>query len=225
MARFSYGEPIRNQERILQAERDENNKIVGKGKIALVPSSSYVLIDEDGLTVRNNSLQNQRCGLSKNIIEAIKGLKDNFYWEVTVVSLRYTKVGYSMKGEEIMGYTLPVTRNNQTFGFVVDVGDKKFKIYSNGGLIEQIPIVDKYKLHPSVEIGPLQQVMFNVGKAKLRPPGKCRILSDVPCSSIVEKYTCDEKTFRQSISLPFMQSEYNVDIGQDKKKGEIVHGG
>jgi len=152
---------------------------------------------------------------------AIKGQSENWYWEVTVSSLRYVKIGYTMKEEEVIGLVLPVTRINQTFGFAVDIQDKMYKIYSGEKLIVEMPTLDKYKLFPCVEIGTLQQVKFNFGKPNLPRPVKTRILSDMPCSSVKEDYTCDDKTFRQSVSLPFMLQEYNIDWdkSKDKKKG------
>jgi len=222
ISRYSYLEPIQKIVVALDGEEKLNNKIEGKEKISLAPPSTSLLLDEDGLSVRNNSFRNQHCGLTENILEAVKGRKEFWYWEVTLSSLRYAKVGYTMIGVEVIGLFVPVTSNNQTFGFLVNEEIKSFQIYSKEGKISELLTKEKYTMFPCIELGPLQQAKFNLGKPILTILSNYRILSDIPCSSVKDSYTCNDKTFRQSVTLPFMQQEYNIEITDklNKKDGK-----
>jgi len=158
-----------------------------------------------------SSVKNASIPLSQNPLD------ESWYWEITVVSVRHTKVGYTFKDDKVHGITIDIHRPNEVFGLLLDKSEKKFKVYRRQGLFQEVDLEEKFIFHPSIEIAPLQQVTFNFGKPILEKP-KGKLLSELQCASNLEEYTCDETTFRQSVAFPFMQQEYNVEFGKKKLK-------
>jgi len=216
IARYSYKTPIQKKVKELDAQNLANKKLTGKGKITFsVPNG--LLIDEDGITLRNNTVMNQITQLSKNVLSALKDSEDSWYWEVTLYSLRYTRVGYCIDDHQVVGLNLPDLVLNETFGFLFDRKERKFKVFNKQGLLETISLLEKFKFSPCIEIAPLQQVTFNFGKPTLEKQ-TVKLFSGLQCADIEKPYTCDEKTFRQEVVLPFMQREYFLEDGGGKKK-------
>jgi len=218
IARHSYRKPIERRVQVLEGQSNKSNS-----KITLEPPRT-ILLDEDGQTLRNNSLQTQKCCISKNIITALKETDSKlWYWEVTVASTRYTKIGYSMTENAVFGTEIAIQRPNETFGCILDMKEGKFKITNKEGTLSETDTTDKYKFSPCVELGPLQQITFNFGKPTLIKFNKFKLLSEIQCASKMKGYTCDQTTFRQSESLPFLFQEYYLDLDDEKKKKKILH--
>jgi hypothetical protein len=107
IARYSFGEPI--DVRVEELDKERKNKITqaGIGKMYINPHEN-ILIDNDGLVVRNNTLHFQIATVPETIAGAIR--QGRWYWEITASSVRYLKVGYCYHDNFVEGKVLALQR-------------------------------------------------------------------------------------------------------------------
>jgi len=210
IARYTFKNAIENKVEDL----DSQNKSC---KIILDPLPS-LLLGEDGLSIRNNTFLPQKYSFPNYIIMALKDSDvKRWYWEITVASSRYIKVGYSFTNEQVLGVELTINRSNETFGLIFDKKEKKFTVLNEDGIQNELE-TDEVSFSPCIEIAALQQVTFNFNKAILTKPEKVQLFSVLQTASRPSDYTCDLTTFRQAETYPFMNPYLSQSNSKKREK-------
>jgi hypothetical protein len=107
IAKHSFGEKIEKRTEELQTAIKIRKNQTGIGKIYLQPHDG-ILLDENGLVVRNNTLQLQTAQVPSAVAAALG--QGKWYWEITVSSKRYTKIGYFTAENTIYGQELRISK-------------------------------------------------------------------------------------------------------------------
>jgi len=229
MAKNTFGFPIHTNTKALGVESRKDDLKKGTGKVYIQPHDG-ILLDNDGLTVRNHTLKNQVAQVTSYISNTL--VKGRWYWEIEVFSTRFVKLGYFTCNDEVHGFDLNITKPGEIIGVTVnlsDTDDRIMRVFYSSGNPQSVTVDPSVNQHiiPCIQIGPLQQVKFNFGEPLLKnnkhvlqlfkDKMACDLLSRMKPIIPPFKYT-PPQTFRQIYTLPIKRGQNMPDFPKKKDK-------